>query len=499
MTPVDVRSRLIDALRLDLVGPDPGDATFEAEVLPTSPSRWYLNGFLVPFEAEESERSDGLDDEALDSGGRQSAGDDETTPDRASARKALVAPSATVCSASPPARLHPDEPPRASSTPPPPTARSSTCCSSPPAAARPRPTWASPPSPWCCAACARTPASGAGRRVLMRYTLRLLTLDQLGRAATLICALELERRQQDPRCLGPWPFEIGLWVGQAATPNRMGEKGDKDAHTARARVLAYQNDDGPPSPIPLESCPWCGHASSASSFQLVPNADQPDRSRVAAAAALRLHGANPADRRRRRAIYRGCRLPHRHRRQVRPAPLGRRGRARSSARSSATTRAGFYGPCEPAASAPASQPAAPARPDHPGRAAPDLRPPRARWWASTRPPSTPSRRDVGGRARSAQDRRLHRDGAPRRARRSGPSSGAAVDVFPPPGPDRRDSFFATTVAVERRRTPALPRRRRAGAQPQGRPPAHLPRAHRRRPAAWVEGGPRGSPTPPTPT
>ena len=36
---------------------------------------------------------------------------------------------------------------------------------------------------------------GAGVSVLMRYTLRLLTLDQLGRAATLICALELERQK----------------------------------------------------------------------------------------------------------------------------------------------------------------------------------------------------------------------------------------------------------------------------------------------------------------
>src|SRR5713226_7110368 len=67
----------------------------------------------------------------------------------------------------------------------------------------------------------------AGVSVLMRYTLRLLTLDQLGRASTLICALELER-QNDVEKLGEWPFEIGLWVGQAATPNRMGYKGDND-------------------------------------------------------------------------------------------------------------------------------------------------------------------------------------------------------------------------------------------------------------------------------
>ncbi len=59
--------------------------------------------------------------------------------------------------------------------------------------------------------------ASAGLSVLMRYTLRLLTLDQLGRAATLICALELER-QKDVEKLGKWPFEIGLWVGKAATP-----------------------------------------------------------------------------------------------------------------------------------------------------------------------------------------------------------------------------------------------------------------------------------------
>jgi len=65
--------------------------------------------------------------------------------------------------------------------------------------------------------------AGAGVSVIMRYTLRLLTLDQLSRAAGLVCALELEREQNIKR-YGEWPFEIGLWVGKAATPNIMGQK-----------------------------------------------------------------------------------------------------------------------------------------------------------------------------------------------------------------------------------------------------------------------------------
>ena len=82
----------------------------------------------------------------------------------------------------------------------------------------------------------------AGLSVIMRYTLRLLTLDQLGRAATLICALELER-QNDVPTLGSWPFEIGLWVGQTATPNAMGKKGDLNRYSARARTISFLNDD----------------------------------------------------------------------------------------------------------------------------------------------------------------------------------------------------------------------------------------------------------------
>lgn len=117
--------------------------------------------------------------------------------------------------------------------------------------------------------------ASAGMSVLMRYTLRLLTLDQLSRATALICALELER-EKDPGTLGPWAFEIGLWVGKAATPNLMGRKGDGRDDTARAKTLAFQKDPAhAPSPIPLENCPWCNSRFSKHSFQLQPNVDLP--------------------------------------------------------------------------------------------------------------------------------------------------------------------------------------------------------------------------------
>ena len=117
--------------------------------------------------------------------------------------------------------------------------------------------------------------ASAGMSVLMRYTLRLLTLDQLSRATALICALELEREKDAVR-LGTWPFEIGLWVGKAATPNLMGRSGDGRDDTARAKTIAFQRDsERSPSPIPLENCPWCSSRFSTNSFRLAPSVDQP--------------------------------------------------------------------------------------------------------------------------------------------------------------------------------------------------------------------------------
>ena len=60
--------QLVDALRLDLVGPENG-SDLEAEVLSQAPSRWYLTGFLVPLEAGEAQKSDETAEDELDSAG----------------------------------------------------------------------------------------------------------------------------------------------------------------------------------------------------------------------------------------------------------------------------------------------------------------------------------------------------------------------------------------------------------------------------------------------
>jgi hypothetical protein len=92
-----------------------------------------------------------------------------------------------------------------------------------------------------------------GVAVLMRYTLRLLTLQQFQRATALICACELIRRE-DPATWGDEPFRIGLWVGQRSTPNRT-----EDA----AEMLKQDHGFAPTlggrgTPYQLTNCPWCG-------------------------------------------------------------------------------------------------------------------------------------------------------------------------------------------------------------------------------------------------
>jgi hypothetical protein len=91
-----------------------------------------------------------------------------------------------------------------------------------------------------------------GVAVLMRYTLRLLTLQQFQRATALICACEAIRRE-DEKKWGSEPFRIGLWVGQNSTPNYTSQS---EEFTKQSRGQ-YQNYSGG-SPHQLTNCPWCG-------------------------------------------------------------------------------------------------------------------------------------------------------------------------------------------------------------------------------------------------
>lgn len=94
--------------------------------------------------------------------------------------------------------------------------------------------------------------AAAGCKVLMRYTLRLLTSQQFQRASSLICACELIRAL-DPKRLGDKQITIGLWVGKSLTPN------DEKAAAQAVRNLLKKGREGK-NPFQLLSCPWCGTA-----------------------------------------------------------------------------------------------------------------------------------------------------------------------------------------------------------------------------------------------
>lgn len=100
-----------------------------------------------------------------------------------------------------------------------------------------------------------------GVAVIMRYTLRLLTIQQFERATMLLCSLErLRQREND---LGDRPFSIGLWVGQAATPNTLVEARKSLRDLADGRELNEKN------PVQLTQCPWCGQDLNETHYSVV--------------------------------------------------------------------------------------------------------------------------------------------------------------------------------------------------------------------------------------
>lgn len=109
-------------------------------------------------------------------------------------------------------------------------------------------------------------AKGFGTTVLMRYTLRLLTLQQFQRATILICALEAIRKDgfSIPHfcSLGTERISIGLFVGSGSLPNSwkgtglpyensMSNELDKIAKCIEENRQVFTN-------LPFTECPWCG-------------------------------------------------------------------------------------------------------------------------------------------------------------------------------------------------------------------------------------------------
>lgn len=95
----------------------------------------------------------------------------------------------------------------------------------------------------------RDPAD-TGIQTLMRYTLRLLTAQQFQRASRLICAMEYVRRHHVGE-LGEAEVSTGIWLGGSTTPNTREE--------ARSILRSLQSGDGrEKNKFVLDRCPWCG-------------------------------------------------------------------------------------------------------------------------------------------------------------------------------------------------------------------------------------------------
>lgn len=92
----------------------------------------------------------------------------------------------------------------------------------------------------------------SGTTVLMRYTLRLLTIQQYERASSLICACEFIRLK-NLSDLGNDPISIGLWVGGKSTPN---ENSGENGAVNQYNLLRNRNDAE--YHFVLMKCPCCG-------------------------------------------------------------------------------------------------------------------------------------------------------------------------------------------------------------------------------------------------
>ncbi len=92
-----------------------------------------------------------------------------------------------------------------------------------------------------------------GVTAMVRYPLRLLTLQQAQRLLKLLVHAEIVRKAEQ---IGSWPFEIGFWVGASNTPNHY------SAITAEVPLFTDDDfpDDGPLEEPAAEGQTWVNRA-----------------------------------------------------------------------------------------------------------------------------------------------------------------------------------------------------------------------------------------------
>ena len=99
-----------------------------------------------------------------------------------------------------------------------------------------------------------------GTTIIMRYTLRLLTIQQFERASALICACEEIRRAER---LGGNEISIGLWIGGGSTPNHL-----EDAKKALKVLVDGKKKLYDANPVQITKCPICGKELTATDYKI---------------------------------------------------------------------------------------------------------------------------------------------------------------------------------------------------------------------------------------
>lgn len=122
----------------------------------------------------------------------------------------------------------------------------------------------------------RLRGKSTGVTALIRYPLRLLTLQQAQRLLAILMRAELLRRNAS---ISGQPFEIGFWVGSGNTPNRPDDprldpvpRSDNPTYQSDSHLdSAYWEVNRSFNKVP--NCPICGHATGLRRFRF-PTAEE---------------------------------------------------------------------------------------------------------------------------------------------------------------------------------------------------------------------------------